>query len=391
MMVSKNIEPIDIVTVLEFMRGAGFGGKAENTIDEMTLVDISNSATTPNLTYHCKKIKEAAKLRGVIQICADAQENAFSGELDADEVLGPLQTKLFEIDSGNTDSGPIRVGEILPSVFSTIEGITTGNSIGISTGFVDLDKITTGLQPTEYTILAARPSMGKTALALQIAMNAAKSGHTSLIFSLEMGKDQLVLRELCSQAKVSMHRLRSGILPKHDFPKLSNAASSISDATAWVDDTPAITPIKMMSRAKRIKKLYGLDLIVVDYLQLCRWHERSQSREQEIAKISASMKTLAKESGCHVIALSQLSRALESRQNKRPILSDLRESGSIEQDADNVMFIYRDEYYNKHSEAENTCEIIIGKQRNGPVGTINLYFGKPFMRFDSLSDIPGAF
>jgi replicative DNA helicase len=377
-MVSKNYEPIDIMTVSEYARTASM-----KEIDEVALMELSNAASSPNLEYHCKRIKDASKLRVVISSCAEALEMAFKDDANADDVIGTVQTNLFEIDTREKQGGPIKINESMSAVMEKLNSMAHNTCFGIPSYISGLDALTSGFQKSELTILAARPSMGKTSLAMQIAIAASLSDYKTLIFSLEMGRDALIMRELCANANISLHSIRQGTLAQTRYPKLGEAALRLNEASCWIDDTPAITPIKMISRAKRIKKLYGLDLVVIDYLQLARWHEKTQSREQEISKISAALKVLAKEVDCHVIALSQLSRAVESRQDKRPMNSDLRDSGSIEQDADNILFMFRESYYNKGSDSGET-ELILSKQRNGPVGTVYLDFIKGIMRFEEI-------
>jgi replicative DNA helicase len=265
---------------------------------------------------------------------------------------------------------------------------------GLATGFVDLDKMTSGFQSSDFIIVAGRPSMGKTAFCLNVAAHAALDhGKTIAVFSLEMAKEQLVMRMLCSEARVDAHKLRTGYLSKEDWSPLSNAAGRLAEAKIFIDDTAAITVLEMRAKARRLKAEHGLDLVIVDYLQLMRGHADSDNREQEISNISRSLKALAKELQVPVIALSQLNRAVETRgKDKRPMLADLRESGAIEQDADVILFIYRDELYTKCEcphDGECLCgrrgkaEVIIGKQRNGPVGIVDLAFISRYTRFEN--------
>jgi replicative DNA helicase len=278
-------------------------------------------------------------------------------------------------------------------VFQAIEAATaqSGEVTGITTGFTDLDKITAGMQPGDLIIVAGRPSMGKTALALNIAVTAAMStykGHNAhvLVFSLEMGREQLVRRMMCSEGRVDASRVRIGSIAHDDWPRLIEAANILSQTPIYIDDTAALTAMEVRAKSRRLMSEHGLDLIIVDYLQLMRANVKSgENREREISEISRALKNLAKELDVPVIALSQLNRALESRQDKRPMLADLRESGAIEQDADVIMFVYRDEVYNKDTPDIGIAEVIIGKQRNGPIGTVKLRFANKFTRFDNLA------
>jgi replicative DNA helicase len=272
--------------------------------------------------------------------------------------------------------------------FDRLEKLHEHNSdvTGIPTGFKDLDKMTSGFQDSDLIIIAARPSMGKTALALNVGQYVAVEEDVPVaIFSLEMAKAQLVQRMLCSEAQVDSHRLRTGNLRENDWQRLSQAASDLGEADIFIDDTPGITAMEMRAKARRIKAEHGLGLILIDYLQLMQSSGRSESRQQEVSQLSRSLKGLARELDVPVVSLSQLSRAVEQRNDKRPRLSDLRASGSIEQDADLVAFIYRDEYYNPDTEKQGITEIIVGKQRNGPVGTVELAFQKEYTRFVDLS------
>jgi replicative DNA helicase len=381
-MVASNIENIDITTVANHLenkdQGEEYGGM-------VYLMELTQCATSPNLEYHCDEIKDASNKRKMIRCLSTSLEQAYSSDERAIDLLGTTQSALYEIDGTTEAEGLVPVSAIVPPVCHDIDRMKDGMSLGITTGFVDLDSITTGLHRGDLTILAARPSMGKTALAIALATNAAKAHYKAAEFSLEMPKNQIIIRRLCAEARVNMHRLRAGKASKDDIPHLMAKTGLVSNLGIWVDDTPALTPIKMMSRARRMKKIHGLDLVIVDYLQLMRWHEKLGSREQEISNISRSLKEMAKTLDCHVVALSQLSRQLEMRKDKRPILSDLRESGAIEQDADNVVFLYRDSYYNKNSKAGNVVEAIVGKQRNGPCATVKLHFEPWSMRFENLA------
>jgi replicative DNA helicase len=296
---------------------------------------------------------------------------------------------VFDIAESRIKNRFETLGQLLPRTFEEIDGYAKGSFKGILTGFAELDEMTTGLQRSDLVIIAGRPSMGKTSFALSIAMNAAIHGkHPTAIFSLEMSKQQIAQRMLCGEARVNMHLLRSGKLPKRDYPRLSLAAGPLSEAPLYIDDTPGITVLEVRAKARRLKAQYNLSCVIIDYLQLMGSSVMVESRQQEISQISRSLKGVAKELDVPVIVLSQLSRAPEQRTgNHRPQLSDLRESGAIEQDADLVMFVYRDEVYNKEDDqVKGTAEIIIGKQRNGPIGTVNVAFVKDFARFENLTE-----
>mgnify|MGYP003797294793 CR=1 FL=1 len=385
-MFEKNI-PIDIVTLADALRKKGWLSAVG---EETYLGELAESiATSANIEYYASILLEKATLRQLITIAGEVTTDCFNAEIDAQKVLDIAESKIFAISESRIKNKFESVGQLLPRTFEEIEGYSKGSFKGIMTGFKELDEMTTGLQKGDLVILAARPSMGKTALALSIVLNAAVHGkRPSAIFSLEMSKASLVQRMLCSEARVNMHQLRSGTLPKRDLPKLSLAAGPLAEAPIYIDDTPAITVLELKAKARRLKAQNNLELIVIDYLQLMGSTGKVESRQQEISQISRALKGVAKELDVPVIALSQLSRAVEQRTgNHRPQLSDLRESGAIEQDADLVLFVYRDEVYNKDDEAvKGKAEIIIGKQRNGPIGTAHVAFIKDYAKFDNLSD-----
>jgi replicative DNA helicase len=308
---------------------------------------------------------------------------------DVDQLLDEAERRMFAVSEQRIRAGFLSMREIVKSSFKTIEALYEKKETvtGIATGYKDIDDLTSGLQPSDLILIAGRPSMGKTAFSLNIAQNASLvHGKTVAVFSLEMAKEQLVMRMLCSEARVNAHSLRSGFLSQTDWPKLTTAAGRLADANIYIDDSPAISAMEMRAKTRRMKAERGLDLIIVDYLQLMSSRMRTDSREQEISEISRSLKALAKELNVPVVALSQLNRGVESRHDKRPILADLRESGAIEQDADVIIFIYRDEIYNKDTLEKGIAEIIIGKQRNGPVGTRKLTWLDKYTRFEDLSD-----
>ncbi len=351
--------------------------------------------TAANVEYHAKIVKEKALLRRLIEVSTEIVGEAFSGGQTADELLDLAEQKIFQVAQQRTSEGFHRIKELAWQTMERIEAISaSGESItGVPSGFTDLDDLTSGFQPSDLIIVAARPSMGKTALVLNIAQYAAiEKQKTIAVFSLEMSKESLVQRMLTAEARIDAQKLRKGMLRDDDFPRLARAAGILTTAPIWIDDTAGITLLEMRSKARRLKADQGLDMIVVDYLQLMQGPSGSESRQQEVSQISRGLKSLAKELSVPVIALSQLSRAPEQRagDSKRPQLSDLRESGAIEQDADLIMFIYRPEVYEgpvdkDGNSLEGKAEIIIGKQRNGPIGFVNLHFHKNYTRFENFS------
>jgi replicative DNA helicase len=394
-MFEKNI-PIDIVTLADILRKKSL---LEAVGEETYLADLAESITTAsNIEYYSGILLEKSTLRQMISIAGEITTECFNPEIEPQSLLDQAEAKIFGISESRIKNKFESVGQLLPKTFEDIEGYAKGAFQGIRTGFTELDEMTTGLQRGDLVIVAGRPSMGKTAFCLSLGLNAAVKGkYATAIFSLEMSKAQLVQRMLCSEARVNMHQLRSGTLPKRDLPKLSFAAGPLSEAPIFIDDTPGISVLELRAKARRLKAQHGLALIVIDYLQLMGSGGKVESRQQEISQISRSLKGVAKELDVPVIALSQLSRAVESRTgNHRPQLSDLRESGAIEQDADVVLFVYRDEVYNKEDESvRGKAELIIGKQRNGPIGTANMAFVREFARFENPSnradDFSGGF
>ncbi|HEX9165999.1 MAG TPA: replicative DNA helicase [Gemmatimonadales bacterium] len=352
--------------------------------------------TAANIEFHANIVKEKAILRRLIDAATSIVSDAYAGKSSANELLDSAESRVFQISQDRRDEGFSRIKEMLWPTMERIETLQkSGKSItGVPSGFVDLDEMTSGFQRSELIIVAARPSMGKTSFCLNIATHAALEGHGVAIFSLEMSKDALVQRMLCAEARVDSQLVRRGMLRDHDFTKLARAAGILQGAPIWIDDLPAQTLLEMRSKARRLKAEYDLGMIVVDYLQLMRSPEYSDNRVQEISDISRSLKALARELEVPVVALSQLSRASEQRGGERkPILSDLRDSGAIEQDADVVVFIHRPEMYQKEDNEgrslEGIAEIIVAKHRNGPTGTLDLHFEKSITRFDNLTDREG--
>ena len=345
--------------------------------------------TSANVKYYAQIVKEKAVLRKLIKVTENIENECYLGKESLEVILEDTEKKVFELlqNRGGGDYVPIK-----QVVINTLEKIelaskTKGNVTGIATGFVDLDYKMAGLQPSDLILVAARPSMGKTAFVLNIAQYVAfHSNLTAAIFSLEMSKEQLVNRMFSLESRVDAQVLRSGNLADSDWEKLIEAAGVIGASNLIIDDTPGISISELRSKCRKVKLEYGLSLVIIDYLQLMSGSGKSgENRQQEISEISRSLKALARELNAPVISLSQLSRACETRPDHRPMLSDLRESGAIEQDADVVMFLYRDDYYNKDTDTPNIAEVIIAKQRNGPIGTVQLMWRPELTKFANLA------
>lgn len=389
---SNRSEPIDIITVSEMLNDNEL---LEASGGRTYLMDLAMSvATAENVVYYAKIIRNKSLLRQLITAGNDIASNCYEIN-NAEEALDKAQQTIFEIAQHGMPNDLTHIKDILPTSYDQIEErcANKGSLMGVGTGFYDLDAYTSGLQKSELIILAARPSMGKTAFCLNIVSHVAlREQKPVLVFSLEMGKEQLVLRMLCAEAEIDAQKIRTGEMAEHEFSKLHQAMGKLGDAPVYIDDTPGLSVMEMRAKARKIQMETGgeLGLIVIDYLQLMSGpgggSGNEANRAQEISSISRGLKGLARELKAPVMALSQLSRAVESRQDKKPMLSDLRESGAIEQDADIVMFIYRDEYYNKESERPGTADIIIAKQRNGPVGEISLLFRHNITRFLNPAD-----
>jgi replicative DNA helicase len=367
--------------------------KKDGSIDSMGGV-----ATITNLTYglphfsdifdYAKVVKDKSIVRNLIKVCNQITSEALAEEEDAKDVLDHAEQMIFALADERTRQGFSHIQPIAETVLAKVQEYAkreTHALTGLSTGFRDLDEKTSGLQKTDLIIVAARPSMGKTALCLTLAQNAAILERAVVaVFSLEMSKEQLVMRMLSSEAKVDAHRFRTGYLTRDEWGRLAEAIGTLSDAKIFIDDTPGISVLEMRAKTRRLfAEQKKLDLIVVDYLQLMSGSKRSESRQQEVSQISRELKALAKELQVPVVALSQLSRAPEARNPPKPMMSDLRESGSIEQDADVVAFIYREDYYKPTEENQGIAELLISKQRNGPTGTVKLAFLKEFTRFEN--------
>jgi replicative DNA helicase len=383
-------DAIDLVTLKEELGRAGeldeIGGPAYIT----ALVDgVPRSA---NVEHYARIIKEKATLRNLILSANKILATAYEGAEDADLILDQAEHAIFAIADDKVRDGFVSMRDLAQASLETIEKLHAHKELitGVPTGFADLDEMTSGLQPSDLIIIAARPSMGKTSLVLNMAQHVGtKTDMTVGLFSLEMSKEQLFLRLLTSEARIDAHRLRGGFLGERDWGKLSQAIGTLSEARIYIDDTPSIGVLEMRAKCRRLKAEHNLHLVVVDYIQLMQGRGRFENRTLELASISRSMKGLAKELNVPIVVLSQLSRAPESRSDHRPQLSDLRESGALEQDADVVVFIYREDLYgDKNQPAGDTqgvAEIIVGKQRNGPTGIVKLAFIREYTRFENLA------
>ncbi|ATD56120.1 replicative DNA helicase [Clostridium chauvoei] len=376
---------VDLVTLLEHLKSTDMLEKAGGVtyISELS----ASVPTTANLSSYIKIVEEKSLLRKLIKSSTEIIEESYNSQDKVDDVLDLAQKKVFDIAEKNGANDYESLSTVLERGFLEIEKLfnNKGSITGVGSGIRDLDAKTSGFQKGDMVLIAARPSMGKTTFSLNIAENAAlKEGKSVVIFSLEMSKEQLAYKLLCSEASVDMLKLRTGNLDDDDWERIARATGPLSKAKIIIDDTAGLSVMEMRSKCRKIKMEHGIDLILIDYLQLMSGSSGSESRQQEVSEISRSIKALAKEMECPVIALSQLSRAPEQRADHRPMLSDLRESGSIEQDADVVMFLYRDEYYNKETEEKNIGECIIAKQRNGPVGTVKMAWIGSHSKFANL-------
>ncbi|WP_044641401.1 replicative DNA helicase [Risungbinella massiliensis] len=377
-------EPVDLVTLTSELQD-------QQLIEEIGgiayLTELSGAVpTAANVEYYAKIVEQKSLARKLIFTATEIAQSGYQSGENVRDVVDEAERKILAISQKGTRGGFAPIQDVLMESFEQIEALHYNKSglRGIPTGFVDLDRMTSGLNKSDLIILAARPAMGKTAFALNLAQNVAlRTRETVAIFNLEMSASQMVMRMIAAEGNIDAQAFRTGNLNEEDWEKLTMAISSLSEAPIYIDDTPGVTVHDIRAKLRRLKAERGLGLVMIDYLQLINGHS-GDSRQQEISEISRSLKLMARELECPVIALSQLSRAVEQRQDKRPMLSDLRESGSIEQDADIVAFLYRDDYYNEDSEKKNIAELIIGKQRNGPVGKVELLFLKNYNKFLSL-------
>lgn len=378
-------EPVDLITVSDELRVRGLLDQIGGLTYLAKLSNLLPSAA--NVEYYARIVEEKSVLRRLIRASTEIARKSYDGGDELDDLLSEAERTIFEITQKRTARGYEHLKNALVSAYDHIEFLYThkGQTTGVPTGFKALDQMMSGLQPSDLIILAARPSVGKTGFALNIARNAAVHARVPVaVFSLEMAKEQLALRLLSAEAAVDGHRMRTGHLADEDWMRLGQALGRLSEAPIFIDDTPNIALMELRARARRLKTEQRIGLIIIDYLQLMQAKSKSDNRQQEVSEISRSLKALARELRVPVIALSQLSRAAEQRQDKRPLLSDLRESGSIEQDADVVMFLFREDYYDAETERKNICEVIIAKQRNGPTGSVDLYFMKEIQKFMSV-------
>jgi replicative DNA helicase len=391
---ANNGTPLDVITVAEELERTNELETAGGMAYLGELVDKTPSAT--NVRAYAGIVHERAVLRRLIRVSGEISDSAFNpAGRTSGELLDEAERKVFQIaeaKGSGSEAGPIPVNPVLAKTLERIDLLfnSTDAITGVTTGFKDLDEMTSGLQPSDLVIVAARPSMGKTAFAMNLVESVLiKAERPVLVFSMEMPADSILMRMLSSLGQINQTRVRTGKLEEDDWPRLTTAVSMLKDRPLYIDDSPGLSPSDVRSRSRRVAREIKQDfgMIMVDYLQLMRVPGMNEGRTAEISEISRSLKALAKEMKCPVVALSQLNRSLEQRTDKRPMNSDLRESGAIEQDADVIMFIYRDEYYHEDSQDKGIAEIIIGKQRNGPIGRIKLQFQGQYTRFNDLSHV----
>jgi len=381
---TERLMPIDLITLSDELRRAGEFEQIGGATYIASLID--GVPRTDTIEPYAKLVKQKSMLRKLISASQQIVSLAFEEEDDADVIIDKAEQLIFQIAEDRVRQGFQYIGDVAHRRLEQIEQMAGRPEMitGVPTGFTDFDRMTSGLQRQELIVIAARPSMGKTALALNMAQYAAKNATVVGIFSLEMSAEQLVSRLLCSEARVDAHRLRTGYLNREEWARLADALRRLCETKVFIDDSAAVSVMEMRAKCRRLKAEHGLDLLIVDYLQLMAGRGRIESRQQEVSQISRDLKGLAKELDIPVVALSQLSRAPEQRSEHKPQLSDLRESGAIEQDSDVVCFIYREELYNPTDENQGTAELIIGKQRNGPTGMVQLAFLKEFTRFENM-------
>ncbi len=378
-------EPVDLVTVTEELR-------QKNALEKVGgityLTELANAVpTAAHVEHYARIVEEKSLLRQLIHAATEIVTSSYEASDEVENIIDRAENTIFAITNRRSGQTVINLKDILIETFEQVEKLyeARGAVTGVPTGFSDLDRITAGLQPSDLIILAARPSMGKTTFALNIAQYVAVQLKLPVIvFSMEMSKEQLAMKLLCAEAGVDNQRIRTGNLREEDWPRLSHALGRLSEAAMFIDDSPNLSVMQVRSKARRVKAERGLGLIIIDYLQLMQGRGRVESRQQEVSEISRGLKALARELSVPVLALSQLSRAVEQRQNKKPTLSDLRESGSLEQDADLVCFLYREDYYEPETEKKNITEFIIAKHRNGPLGSVEFLFQKEYSKFVGL-------
>lgn len=378
-------QPIDMITLTELLR-------QQNSLDKIGgvgyIATIANTVpTAANVSHYASIVKEKGVLRNLIRSTTNIANRCYEDKEDTYELLDAAEKMILEIASNHSADGPVAIKQVLSDTLERIEILSNqkGNITGIPSYFNDLDRMTSGWQQSDLIIIAARPAMGKTSLCLNIALNAALRAKVPVaFFSLEMSREQLVQRLMSSESMIDQHKLRTGRLLDEEWLRLTQVVQPLSTAKLYIDDTPAISILELRAKARRLKAENDISMIIIDYLQLMQLGKKNENRQQEISEISRSLKALARELNVPILALSQLSRAVEQSQDKKPALSHLRESGALEQDADMVMFIYREEYYNPETEKPGIAEVIIAKHRNGPTGVVELGFMKEFTKFVNL-------
>ncbi|GGI95177.1 replicative DNA helicase [Alicyclobacillus cellulosilyticus] len=383
-------QPIDVVTTTAQLQAKE--GLLEQAGGLEYIANLAEAIPTAlHIEQYVQIVRDKSLLRNIIRVATEIAQEGYRGELSGEELLAEAEQRILHLSETRRTRDFSHIADVLGVTFDRIAQLyeSDGHITGLPTGYAELDRMTSGLQKSDLIIVAARPSVGKTAFALNLAQNVAvRAGVPVAIFSLEMSKDQLAQRMLSAEAYIDGHKLRTGALDEEDWPKLSMGVSTLSNAPIYIDDTPGISVPEMRSKLRRLKAQVGLGFVVIDYLQLIHGRRsRHENRQQEISEISRMLKQLARELDVPVLALAQLSRSVEQRQDKRPMLSDIRESGSIEQDADVVAFLYRDDYYDPDSERKNVVEVIIAKQRNGPTGKVELVFLKNYNKFVNLERI----
>jgi len=381
-----NNKAVDIITLTEELKRLGKLDEAGGASYITSLTAVI--PTSANIAHYAKIVKEKSILRGLISTASQIVSESYDATSDVDGLLDKAERMIFDIAAKKIESKTFLLKDIIKDSIETIDNLYQRKEhvTGLASGFHEFDIMTAGLQPSDLIVVAARPSMGKSALVTCIAEHVGVVEKKPVaFFSLEMSKEQLVQRLLCSHARVDFHKVRTGFLSQSDWPRLVNAAGKLSDSPIYIDDTPGVSVLELRAKARRMKSKYDIQLIVLDYLQLMQGPQGIENRQQEISEISRAIKALARELNVPVIAVSQLSRAVEQRSDKRPQLSDLRESGAIEQDADLVILLLREEYYNATEENKGIAEVIVAKQRNGPTGSVKLAFINEFTRFENLA------
>ena len=378
-------QAVDVVTAASALRKTGHLEAVGGAAYLAELQDVV--ATSANVAYHARIIADRALLRGLIEAGTDIARQGYEAEGDPAEILDQAEERIFRLSHKRTGTA-LPLSAVLIDAFTHLEArYNNPDVLGVPSGFPDLDRLTAGFQPSDLTVIAARPSMGKTTFILNVARNAARAGVPVALFSLEMSREQLALRLLCSEAGIDSQKIRQGRVEQGEWAILSKALGDLGDAPIYIDDSPSLSALDIRARSRRLKAEHHLGLVIIDYMQLMQGSARAENRQQEISQISRSLKALAREIEVPVIALSQLSRAVEARQDRRPMLSDLRESGAIEQDADVVAFIYRDDYYNADSDQAGVVDIIVAKQRNGPTGVCRLHLRRETGKFYALDSL----